>query len=335
MKSPVIILSSERSGSNLLRILLDNHSSICAPVSPHLLISFSPLRHFFGDLCQRENAVRLLHEMLEFTRLPYHDWGSPEPADQVWDEFRPKSFLMVVNAVWTIKARRAEKPRFASKDIEAFHYAEGINSAIPDAKFLYLVRDPRDQVASWMRKPINFMTAYDALCKWLTDQRICHDLMFCKGIDAHLIRYEDLVRDTQVVMTGVLNSLGEDVEPFCFETDIPKGETLSWNPYWRNLSRPIMKDNTGHFSDILSAEDVEIIESQARPFMEELGYPVTSSVAWRLTDEFKMRNTRIREACMAENRSRLNEDLPLLIEKWQYEKMLKARLDSEFTAVQQ
>lgn len=46
----IILLASERSGSNLLRTLLGNHSDISAPVAPHLIKMFYPIKHYFSDL---------------------------------------------------------------------------------------------------------------------------------------------------------------------------------------------------------------------------------------------------------------------------------------------
>ena len=42
MNDPIFIMSSERSGSNLLRILLSNHSRLAAPVAAQLLPIFMP-----------------------------------------------------------------------------------------------------------------------------------------------------------------------------------------------------------------------------------------------------------------------------------------------------
>lgn len=44
------LICSERSGSNLITKLLDNHSKYCGPTPPHLLRVFYPVLDKYGDL---------------------------------------------------------------------------------------------------------------------------------------------------------------------------------------------------------------------------------------------------------------------------------------------
>ena len=43
----IILLVSERSGSNLLRTLIGNHSDISAPIAPHLLHVFYNIKQLY------------------------------------------------------------------------------------------------------------------------------------------------------------------------------------------------------------------------------------------------------------------------------------------------
>jgi len=54
----IILLASERSGSNLLRILLGNHSNILAPIAPHLMNIFYPIKHYYCNLIDRQKNIR-------------------------------------------------------------------------------------------------------------------------------------------------------------------------------------------------------------------------------------------------------------------------------------
>lgn len=63
----IIILASERSGTNLLRTLLGNHKHICAPVAPHFFDAFRPNIHLYGDLNKATNAEKLLDHMIRLS----------------------------------------------------------------------------------------------------------------------------------------------------------------------------------------------------------------------------------------------------------------------------
>ncbi len=324
--APIIILSSERSGSNLLRSLIDNHSRICSPVPPHILVTFTPLSPHYGDLREKENVLRLLGDMIEFVAIPYHDWKLNLTPKQVYKIHRPKSMVQAFYALYMAKANLEGKKRFCSKDIESFYYALKIKSEFPFTKFIYLIRDPRDQVASWMRRPIAFFTVYDAVQKWIKDQQACLDLLFHWGIDAHIIRYEDLISNTPEAMLSLLEFLGEEPEKNCFDTDQSKGRSVSWNPYWQNLSKPILKGNAGKYIDTLDEAGVILIETLTKKIMKFHGYAPSTQCNWKAPINFEQENVALRNRRKKENQPRIEKEMKKLIEKWEFIKNLRKRL---------
>ena len=112
--SPIILLSSERSGTNLLRSLIDNHSRICAPLPPHLLNEFYPLRHYYHDLRNQENSIHLISDMLNFLKLSYHDWKLQVSANEIYEDYRPTSLVDIFNSIYRTKAKAEGKSRFCS-----------------------------------------------------------------------------------------------------------------------------------------------------------------------------------------------------------------------------
>ena len=61
---PLYIIGTERSGSNLLRVMLNAHSGIVLPHPPHILRYFSPLEKAYGDFEESENLSRLVSDVL-------------------------------------------------------------------------------------------------------------------------------------------------------------------------------------------------------------------------------------------------------------------------------
>ena len=53
------MIGTQRSGSNLLRVMLDGIEQIVAPHPPHILQRFLPLLPKYGDLADRSNFYRL------------------------------------------------------------------------------------------------------------------------------------------------------------------------------------------------------------------------------------------------------------------------------------
>ena len=329
MMSPIVILASERSGTNLLRSLLDNHQDVCAPPPPHIHLIFYPLRAHYKDLREADNAERFIGDVIQCANLPYNCWGLKASASDIVKAYNPRSFQACVHAIWQEKAKESGKTRFASKDIESFDFVDVIRSYDPDAKFIYLVRDPRDVVASWMKNPIAYWTPYNAAINWIKNQEVCLDLIKTQGVSAHIIRYERLIENTENAMTGVLNAVGEKIDTACFSTDPDKAAELSFNPLWKNLARPIIRDNSRKYTSILSQEEIEMVETLCRPLMEEFGYSPISGCKWSPSREF-IRDNGVRAK---EKKTEMDEwmkaNMPLLVEKHEFISTLRERLTLE------
>ena len=48
--SGIQIIGTQRSGSNLLRVILNQSGEIASPHPPHILVTFAPLLKFYGNL---------------------------------------------------------------------------------------------------------------------------------------------------------------------------------------------------------------------------------------------------------------------------------------------
>jgi len=271
METNLILLGSERSGSNLLRVLLGNHSQIEAPVPVHFCDAFCGLIPRYGGLSHKDNAVRLIEHMLRYANSDFSDWKlCAEPSDLV-NDYHVDSFAAAFNAVHSEKCKQSGKAAWFCKDNHMNKYAFQLLSEFPGLRFVHLYRDPRDQVASWMRNPLFLLTPRKAVKKWVEEQESIRQLIEVWNLPTFGVGYEDLVQDPESTMTTLLNWLDLDAENACFETS-GNNEEASKLPQWENLKKPIMRDNYNQYVDVLSTEDVALIEHYARDSMEWLGY---------------------------------------------------------------
>lgn len=278
--APIFIMSSERSGSNLLRTLLDNHSNLTAPIAPMLLPTFQPLIPYYGDLSRQKNALTLLDDMLRVVNHPYYDWQMQVDANDLYERYQPSRLLDFVYLFYREKQISHGGNRFVCKENRIFDFACSILAYDPTAKFLYLYRDPRDYAASFLRMPVAPHTAFAAAQKWTDEQKKCIELMTAYQLPVLPVRYEALITEPQKVMSSVLTFLGETVETSCFQVDPRKNEKDTWNVAWKNLSRPVMRQNFGKYHTELSHRDIQIIETVAKEPMQLLGYALETDGGW-------------------------------------------------------
>ena len=71
---PVFMIGTERSGSNLLRLMLNELPRLAAPHPPHILSRLMPLVPNYGDLEKRENFVQLVDDVCRLVELNPVPW---------------------------------------------------------------------------------------------------------------------------------------------------------------------------------------------------------------------------------------------------------------------
>src|SRR5690606_14658066 len=158
-----------------------------------------------------------------------------------------------------------------------FNYIENLDR-LENIKYIYLYRDPRDHVASWMRTPLFMHTAYDVINKWIKEQNIIFKI--AKTHKVHFISYESLIENTEKEMTEVLNFLDLPIDKNCFKTNKNNVESKR-NELWKNLSKPIISNNAKKYKKALSKRDIKIIETKAKPIMERLEYKFDTKANWK------------------------------------------------------
>ena len=321
--SPVFLLLSERSGSNLLRTLLSNHSALSGPVSPHFFYYFDELLYLFGDFRDKANIIKLMKDMIGLANLRLFNWNMNASSDKLYALYEPATFIDCVDLLYKEKAKMEGKPNYVCKENDLFFYAPYFMKKYSTAKYIYLYRDPRDYVASIIKHPEFRMTTYDAVLKWNKEQNQCSKLKNNYGFNALSISYENLVSKTEKTISNVLDFLGLPIEDACFSTDEKKNKELSWNLMWSNLRKPVLKSNFGKFSSELNDQQIAMIETLSIFNMNRLGYQPISNCKWVPDKRFKSRNKK--EKKRVRKLSEISND-KRYVERNEYMKLLKRRL---------
>ena len=288
--APIFIMSSERSGSNLLRSLLSNHSRLDAPTAPQLLPTFTELVGYYGSLDEKPPALQLMEDMLAVVNHPYYGWGLAASPDALWEYYSPSSFLDIFHLIYTEHQRRYAKFRYVCKENRIFEYGAALHRHFPSGKFVYLYRDPRDIAASYQYTPAGPKSPYGAATKWEREQTRCRTIIQNLKLPTHHLSYEELVTDTENTISSLLVFLEEPVEDRCFQTMPEKNDSLTWNVYWENLAKPVQSTNTGKYKKIFRRQTINMIETLTTDSMKALGYPFETPANWQAPRFFRTRN---------------------------------------------
>ncbi len=283
---PFFIIGTERSGSNLLRVILNAHSRITVPHPPHIMRYFAPLAGRYGDLEETGNLQRLVEDVQRLLRVHIYPWEVSIDTAQVIAQAHPRTLYGITAAFYDQFLAGTDKARWGCKSTFMVAHADTVLEASPGTRFLWLVRDPRDVAAS-SRKSV-FSPFHPVLTTrlWVAQQQQALDLQARLPPEAlHQIRYEDLLADPPGTLSRICAFLEEPFEAGMLafsETDAArKGAALSES--WAKTAKPVQADNKGKYRKNLSPKEIAQVEAIAGPIMVGLGYSLEEAHQGSLT----------------------------------------------------
>lgn len=290
-RSPIFIIGTERSGSNLLRLMLNAHSQIAIPHPPHFMRFLAPIAASYGDLRQASARHRLAQDALLLLRVHLHPWEIAIDEDRVVAESDPSVFG-VVAAIYEQYRRAVGKARWGCKSTFMIDHVDDVLAVYPDARFLWLVRDPRDVAASSKHAVFNPFHPLLTADLWVAQQARGFDALARLGPDrVHLLHYEQLVADPAAELERVCGFLHESLEPamLAHHQTAAAVRVAELAESWRNAGRPVSRSSVGRFHHALRPEERRMVEQIALPMMQQLGYAAGATDAARLPSMFEVK----------------------------------------------
>jgi len=275
--SPIFIVGTERSGSNLLRLLLDSHSQIAIPHPPHIFHYFAPLEAGYGDLSEGENFQRLVQDVLRLLECHIHPWEKIPSLDAIASSANPQDLLGIFVAIYQWHQQQTGKARWGCKSTFMIAHVHRILAQFPDAQFIWLVRDPRDVAASSRESVFNPCHPYLTATLWCQQQQLglAHEQQLPKANWLRLL-YEDLIAHPEQKLQEICEFLGENFEEqmlkFCETPAAQLSASLSQS--WANTASPVQRHNAGKYRQALNESEIRLVEEVAGEVMGEFGYPL-------------------------------------------------------------
>ena len=205
------IVGSPRSGTTLLRVMLDSHSQIAIPPETGFLPH--TLTNLFGSDERRRHA--LVATLVNFPpRAPgWQDFGiPPQVLLQELSRVTPFRLDEGLRCFYRAYAARFGKARWGDKTPSYGSHMRAIERVLPEARFIHIIRDGRDVALSLRNLWFSPGTDMKTLArKWRHD--ICSTRREARHCRRYLeVRYESLVRDSQQVLQEVCAFIEVDYE---------------------------------------------------------------------------------------------------------------------------
>lgn len=270
---PFFICGNDRSGTTMLRLMLDRGPDVAIPPESMFLMD---VERPAGDGPQTWQS--LLEELWRHPKVRL--WGLSDPPPRVPSGLGgDDAFRFALEAPFRAYARKFGKPRWADKTPPYVHYVDRILGVWPRARFVVLVRDGRDVALSVRPLPFGPNNAWAAAQWWARGIRAGLAARRQHPDRVMIVRYEDLVDDPGVRLREICDFVEvpfsddmlrlQDADPGRIVAD-----QRSWFP---GIFEGVSRSSSGRWRREMSLRDQRIFASLAGDELAAHGYPVPAT----------------------------------------------------------
>ena len=276
-----------RSGTTLLRLMLDAHPELAIPSETH----------FVSEMISRTVEGPVGAEELAAIATEHPRWGdfgldAAEYAGRV-RELEPLTAAEAIRAFYRLYASKHGKSRWGDKTPGYIRKTIPIQRVLPEARFIHMIRDGRDVALSLL--PLNFgpSTITEAAELWV--RRVSMGRRQAPAANHYTeVTYEDLITDTEATLRRVCEFIELDYDATMLAyheraserlaekaRDLPKEGGRKQPAEARIASHALASeapraDRIGRWRREMEGADVAEYERVAGDLLAELGYELST-----------------------------------------------------------
>lgn len=280
------IFGNPRSGTSLLRLMLNAHPLIISPPESGFLQWWYKKykRWSIRDSMSQQYVEQYVEDVLSSRKIETWNLSKKALFSYILDK-KPNSYAEIGESVYLIYAQKKGKDPsvIIDKNNYYIHHLNSLKEIWPDAKFIHLIRDGRDVACSYMGvKDLKTKSDYkpqlpydikDIAREWvINNQNIMKFGSTQKEGNFVSIRYEDLLNNVESTLSKLLKLFGLNFDERMLEyykiNDEPSS-TLDWK---RKTLSSIDQSNTGKFTKLLNKSEIRSFEDIASEMLKKFDY---------------------------------------------------------------
>jgi hypothetical protein len=283
MPDPFFIVGNDRSGTTMLRLILDRGPDVAIPPESMFLTDFEAA-FARGEPRDAEAARRFMDEVWNHPKVRLWELAGEPPAVPP-GQSPPDAYRFVVVAPFKAYAAQHGKARWGDKTPHYVHHVDHLLALWPRARFVVLVRDGRDVALSLRKMPFGPNNAWAAAPWWARGIQAGEQAQGAHPDNVLTVRYEDLARCPRDVVPQICEFLGlrYSEEMLALEQADPSKivrDQASWFP---TLFDGINTTAVARWEREMSERDQRVFAARAGAELARLGYDVAPNGAHRVT----------------------------------------------------
>ncbi len=282
------IVGVGRSGTTMLRLMLDAHPDLTIPPETHFV---PEMIEAINDGAGPDRAVEVMQQVRQWGDLQMEPGDVRERLESIEDWNAGNA----MRAFYSIYAERQNKPRYGEKTPAYVRKMRLIEKAMPEARFVHVIRDGRDVALSrWKRTLGEGKRAPAGQVGEGWQRRIRRAQQQGRKLKHYMeLRYEDLVTDTEPHLREIASFLELEWDPAMLTyyehaadrmsemaRDLPSADGKPVRPGEERMQAHAMTQKPPdpsamyRWKEKMSPEDVREFDAAAGGLLSELGYEV-------------------------------------------------------------
>ncbi|MGH7658900.1 MAG: sulfotransferase family protein, partial [Gemmatimonadales bacterium] len=275
-----------RSGTTLLRLMLDNHPDVAIPLDTvGLWSAYAGKLGDYGNLAEPAGRERLIDDLLKEERIRL--WEANLTPEIVLNALEGEGFPAVVAAFHSAYAASRGKKRWGDKDPGNMHRIQVLNAWFPDARFIHIIRDGRDACLSHLKQSFGYGDVLECAAGWQEEVQWVRRMGEILGERYLELRYEDLVKEPEPVLRRLCTFLGITYDPqmLKYHERVSRSVPEEKRHIWPLLSKPPQHENLDRWRKEMSAGQRVAFEKRAGGMLRAMGYETYTRYPTRGTGE--------------------------------------------------
>lgn len=278
-RDPIFVVGAARSGTTLLRLILDAHSDLAVCGELHFYDQISQFRRW-APILQDERDLRLVERWVKRTVALRLMESGRAILKRALDRLRAKlpcEWSELHRSLMQAYADVSDRPkaRLGEKTPANVRYMSEILRSFPNAKFIHLVRDPRAVAASSIDVPGNSNDVLIHTLTWRCDVFSAREFAMksSPGVVTE-VRYEDLVRAPVRELRRLTNFLDIPFEEKMLRFHSDAGDSLATEeePWKTGAGQPIYQSSIDRWKKRLNPAQIRLVELAAGDFPSRYNY---------------------------------------------------------------
>jgi LPS sulfotransferase NodH len=269
---PFFIVACDRSGTTMLRLILDRSPDVAIPTESMIVVDMAALRRRFGGLDTDEQFDRLAATVWRHPKVrEWHLEGRPPRRE---GRSGAEAYRAALEAPYLAYAQQHGKPGWGDKTPYYVEHLAEVRRVFPEARIVNLVRDGRDVALSLLRVPFGPANVWAGAHQWRDAVRAVDRDAAWLGDDLLTVRYEQLVADPAAVVPEICGFLEITYEPgmLAVEETPPDRIAVGQEAWFTELYTGITAASVGKWRREMRPSDVALFESIAGAELERHGY---------------------------------------------------------------